>query len=99
MISLSSVWMQVAKWVARITSEKKIALTLGGDHSLAVGSIFGHSQTCPDMVVVWVDAHADINTPLSSLTGNLHGMPLSFVVKEMAKFSVDLPGFEWCSPW
>jgi arginase len=52
------------------------------------------------MVVIWIDAHADINTPLSSASGNIHGMPLSFVVHEMQKYMPQsLPGFEWCKPW
>lgn len=52
-------------------------LALGGDHSLSIGSIHGLLETYPDLSVVWVDAHADINTPQTSLTGNFHGMPLA----------------------
>jgi arginase family enzyme len=37
----------------------------------------------PDLCVLWVDAHADINTPQTSASGNLHGMPLSFLVHEI----------------
>ena len=90
---------QVADWVAKVTKEGQTALTLGGDHSIAIGSIIGHAQSCPDLVMIWVDAHADINTPLSSPSGNIHGMPLSFVIKEMKRYTPQPPGFEWSSPW
>ncbi|KAK7502699.1 hypothetical protein BaRGS_00005949 [Batillaria attramentaria] len=89
---------KVAEMVAKITKNRQIALTLGGDHSVAIGSIYGHAQSCPNLVVVWVDAHADLNTPLSSPSGNIHGMPLSFVIKEMKKYTTALPGFEWVQP-
>jgi arginase len=49
-------------------------LTIGGDHSIAAGSIAGILTVRPDTFVVWVDAHADINTPQTSPSGNLHGM-------------------------
>lgn len=59
-------------------------LVLGGDHSLAVGSIFGVSRYCIErdlsLGVIWLDAHADMNTPTSSQTGNIHGMPLATVL-------------------
>jgi arginase len=66
---------------------------------MAIGSIHGHAQVEPDLVVVWVDAHADINTPLTSSTGNIHGMPLAFLVKELEDYMPKTPGFEWCKPW
>lgn len=52
-------------------------LLLGGDHSVSVGSIQAALEYYPRLRVVWVDAHGDMNTPESSLTGNLHGMPLA----------------------
>jgi len=58
-------------------------LVLGGDHSLALGSIFGAATAfngrSEKIGIVWVDAHADINTPSTSPTGNAHGMPLAFL--------------------
>ena len=56
-------------------------------------------QVNPDMALVWVDAHADINTPLSSLSGNIHGMVLSFLVRELADYVPKVPGFDWVKPW
>lgn len=64
--------------------EKGFPLTLGGDHSIALGSIFGSKKYCEKkglrLGVIWFDAHADMNTPKSSETGNIHGMPLSTVL-------------------
>lgn len=56
-------------------------LNVGGDHGLSLGTIHGLLHHYPDLVVVWADAHGDINTPTSSLTGNFHGMPVSFLLK------------------
>ena len=58
-----------------------IPLVLGGDHSLAAGSVaataeFVRRQSKP-IGLIWVDAHADMNTPVSSSSGNVHGMPLA----------------------
>ena len=61
---------------------------------MAIGTIYGHCKVNPDLVVIWVDAHADINTPLTSESGNMHGMPLSFLVQELAPYIPHLPGFE-----
>jgi len=65
-------------------------LILGGDHSLAVGSIAGSAAVWENLAVIWVDAHADINTPESSPSGNIHGMPMAFLS------GLSSPkGFEW----
>lgn len=50
---------------------------LGGDHSMAIATISAMLQKYNDLFVVWIDAHADINTSASSKSGNIHGMPLS----------------------
>ncbi|MBS5937069.1 arginase [Clostridium sartagoforme] len=55
-----------------------LPLVIGGDHSLAIGSIAGASKYFEnDLAVVWVDAHGDINTLETSPSGNIHGMPLA----------------------
>lgn len=51
--------------------------------SLAIGSIHGHSAAVGELSVVWVDAHADINTPLTTYTGNIHGQPVSYLLHEL----------------
>lgn len=61
-------------------------LIVGGDHSLAIGSIAGISKYFREkkqkLGVIWVDAHADINTPSSSPSGNIHGMPIATLLGE-----------------
>lgn len=51
--------------------------------SLAIGSIHGHAAAVGELSVVWVDAHADINTPLTSATGNIHGQSVSYLLHEL----------------
>jgi arginase len=68
-----------------------LLLTLGGDHSIATGSISAILRAHPETYVIWVDAHADINTPETTGSGNLHGMPVAF----LAKLAGDVEGFEW----
>lgn len=55
----------------------RFALTLGGDHSLSIASLAAALRVYPDLRILWLDAHADINTPITSPTGNLHGMPVA----------------------
>jgi arginase len=61
-------------------------VVLGGDHSLSLGSIDGVSRHClatgRPLFVLWLDAHADFNTPATSLSGNVHGMPLAALCGE-----------------
>uniref|UniRef100_A0A672K244 Arginase, non-hepatic 1-like n=1 Tax=Sinocyclocheilus grahami TaxID=75366 RepID=A0A672K244_SINGR len=73
-------------------------IMLGGDHSLAIGSVEGHAQQCPDLCLIWVDAHADINTPLTSPSGNLHGQSVAFLLKDLQN-KVIIPGFSWMKPF
>jgi arginase len=54
-------------------------LTIGGDHSIGVGSVLSSLQHNPDTCVIWIDAHPDINTMITSSSKNVHGMPLSFL--------------------
>ena len=58
-------------------SSGNFPLILGGDHSLGLGSISGVSKYYKDFAVIWVDAHGDINSYLTTETGNVHGMPLA----------------------
>lgn len=58
----------------------EVAITLGGDHSIAIGSIAGAAKENKDLHVLWVDAHGDMNTPEISETGHIHGMPLAISI-------------------
>lgn len=76
----------------------KFPLVLGGDHSIAAGSIAGILSVKPNTGVIWVDAHADLNSPQSSTSGNMHGMPVGLLMKEVMMHQDpvwDIPGFEW----
>ncbi|XP_014664761.1 PREDICTED: arginase, hepatic-like [Priapulus caudatus] len=73
-------------------------ISIGGDHSLSAGTIHGHAQAHEDIVLIWVDAHADINTSLTSYTGHLHGMSGAFSIKELDKYIPKMPGWDWLTP-
>ncbi|MDO9260789.1 MAG: arginase [Flavobacteriaceae bacterium] len=70
---------RVCESVHRNLKEDKFPIVLSGDHSSALGSISGIKATFPDkkIGVVWIDAHADIHSPYTSPSGNIHGMPLA----------------------
>lgn len=64
-------------------------------HFLEKGTIAGHLMSSEKLSVLYIDAHADINTNLTSSTGHLHGMPVAMVVKELTEYWGHLPGSEW----
>lgn len=72
---------EVAQVVARTLEEGCLPLLLGGDHSLAIGSLAGVSahfrKRKQKMGCIWLDAHGDMNTPDTTPSGNVHGMPLA----------------------
>jgi arginase len=72
---------RLAAMVHQALGESKMPLVLGGDHSVAVGTVSGISRYHRDrgerIGLIWIDAHADMNTPESSPSGNVHGMPLA----------------------
>jgi arginase len=68
---------QVANKVERAVSDGYLPLVLGGDHSVAMGTLGGMAQAQGAGAVLWVDAHADMNRPSTSPSGNVHGMPLA----------------------
>ncbi|XP_067402850.1 arginase-1 [Emydura macquarii macquarii] len=89
---------KLASIMAEAKKSGRTCLVLGGDHSLAIGSISGHAKVHPDLGVIWFDAHADINTPMTSTSGNIHGQPVSFLLKELKDKMPDVPGFSWLTP-
>jgi arginase len=68
---------RLAGLVAAAAGRGALPLVLGGDHSVALGSLVGMAQARGPGGVVWVDAHGDLNTPETSPTGNVHGMVLA----------------------
>src|ERR1019366_8671444 len=71
----------LAAQVEQALSRGNVPLVLGGDHSVAIGTVSGVSrhfrQRNQRVGLIWLDAHADMNTPDSSPSGNIHGMPLA----------------------
>jgi arginase len=88
----------LADKVEEIANDNRMTITLGGDHSIAIGSITGLlRKTRPeDLCVLWIDAHIDINTNTTSTSGNIHGMPVSLLTKETRPLWTTIPEFEWC---
>jgi arginase len=71
---------RVADLVVRASQEGAIPLVLGGDHSVALGTLVGLAKAHGPGGVIWVDAHGDLNTPATSPSGNVHGMVLAAVM-------------------
>ncbi|MBO8171479.1 MAG: arginase [Bacillaceae bacterium] len=68
---------QLAKTVEEEIHKGFFPLVLGGDHSIAIGTIAGAAQHYKNMGVIWFDAHGDLNTADTTPSGNIHGMPLA----------------------
>ena len=66
---------------------------------MALGTICGHVKSLGSAPgIIWVDAHADINTPETTWSGNLHGQPVSFMLEELKDETIQLAGFDWVQP-
>jgi arginase len=63
--------------------DKKFPIVLAGDHSTAAGTIMGIKAAHPEkrLGVIWIDAHADLHTPYTTPSGNMHGMPLAMCIQ------------------
>ena len=83
--------------VTAILEAGETPILLGGDHSVAIGTFSAISsyfrQKDQDVGLIWFDAHADINTPETSTSGNIHGMPLAVLLGEGPQELVELGGF------
>ncbi|KAF8931876.1 Arginase, catabolizes arginine to ornithine and urea [Haplosporangium gracile] len=77
---VSEVTESVAASVQAQLERGSLALTLGGDHSVALGTFSGTARVHPDAALIWIDTHADINTPETTDSGNIHDCPVSFLL-------------------
>src|SRR4029077_13477715 len=68
---------RIATLVARAAREDSVPVVLGGDHSVALGTLAGLREVHGPGGAIWIDAHGDLNSPESSPTGNVHGMVLA----------------------
>lgn len=82
-----AVYDMACPWVAA----DDFAIFLGGDHSISIGSVAAAAQRGP-VGVIWIDAHSDFNTPESSPSGNIHGMPVAALVGEGSAALVEIGG-------
>lgn len=75
---------RLSNLVYGVLDRGRLPLVLGGDHSIAMGSIGGaarfYERQGKKIGLIWIDAHADMNTPETSPSGNVHGMPLASVI-------------------
>jgi arginase len=84
LVEVEKVAQRVRDQVMEAFRRNRMPLVVGGDHSVGIGSIAGHADFYGIDVsmnsVIWLDAHADMNTPLTSPSGSIHGMPLATVL-------------------
>ncbi|HEE1511506.1 TPA: arginase [Staphylococcus aureus] len=78
------------KEVSASIENNRFPLVLGGDHSIAVGSVSAISKHYNNLGVIWYDAHGDLNIPEESPSGNIHGMPLRILTGEGPKELLEL---------
>lgn len=87
----------LAEKVEKVLEKGAFPLCLGGDHSMAIGTISGIASYCnktkQKLGVIWVDAHSDMNTDETSPSGNIHGMPLAALMGLGCKELVNFLGF------
>ena len=77
---------KINEWLAKIVSEEikrgSIPLTIGGDHSLAVGTISGTHDESDNFGVLWIDRHFDAHSPKNTTSWRAHGMPASVAIAD-----------------
>jgi arginase len=82
--SITAVCAQLADETARAARAGRLPIVLGGDHSLAAGSVAGVASSLAEhgerLGLVWFDAHSDIHLPTTSGSGNVHGMPIAHLL-------------------
>ena len=89
---------QLGRRVEAIASEGSMPIVLGGDHSIAMGTLAGLHEAYGTGGLLWIDAHGDLNRPETSPSGNVHGMPLAAA---LGRCGFSLEGFggpPWVDP-
>lgn len=88
---------ELAVMVEATLEEGALPVILGGDHSIAIGSVAGlasfYRKREQKIGVIWLDAHTDVNTPETSPSGNIHGMPLAALLGHGARELTHVAGF------
>jgi arginase len=86
---IASLARNLADAVAASIRNGILPVTIGGDHAVAIGSVQGAARACQRLGVLWIDTHPDINTPSTSHSGHIHGMPMAIATGLAAS---NLPG-------
>jgi arginase len=88
---------RVAAAVEKAAAQGQAPLVVGGDHSVAIGTASGMSRFLrkrqQSLGLIWIDAHADMNTPRTSSSGNVHGMPLACLVGQGPRALTHIYGY------
>lgn len=88
---------RLSEMVEKAAGTDQVPVVLGGDHSIAVGTVAGMARhfrkAGKAMGLIWIDAHADMNTPASSPSGNVHGMPLASIIGNGPNELAGIAGF------
>ena len=94
---ISTTCRQVCEQVKSVLDTGELPIVLGGDHAIAIGSISGVASHCRDhnksLGLIWFDAHADMNTPETTPSGHIHGMPLAALLGYGAPELTNIGGF------
>jgi len=97
MREISNACEELAREVEGILQADELPLIVGGDHSIAIGSFAGAASYCKQreetLGLIWFDAHADMNTPETTPSGNIHGMPLAALLGYGAPELTNVAGF------
>jgi arginase len=94
---ISTTCRHLCEQVKSVLDVGELPIVLGGDHAIAIGSISGVSSHCRDqnksLGLIWFDAHADMNTPETTPSGHIHGMPLAALLGYGAPELTSIGGF------
>ncbi len=97
LVEIKAACEELAQRVQTIMASGELPLVLGGDHSIAIGSLSGFTAYCRSRNetagLIWFDAHADMNTPETTPSGNIHGMPLAVLFGRGAPDLTNIAGF------
>lgn len=84
--------------VRKTIESGKFPITLGGDHSMAIGSALASSSINGNLGIIWIDAHGDYNTFDTTITGNIHGLPLAAITGYEKRLLTDFTSKNYYNP-
>jgi arginase len=95
---IAGIGQELAARVREAIGAGELALTLGGDHAIAIGTIAGATGEADRLAVIWIDAHADLNWPEVSPSGHVHGMALAVALGRGLEAFSGSQGQPWVQP-